>query len=138
MDGNLSKEGMTKDLESLKKAGIGNVVFLEVNVGVPRGTMDFLSDEWLKYYSGIAVYRKSFDLPSNAARGSQKLYLDLGQVKNISRIRLNGEELGVVWTAPWKVDITSTVKQKGNYLEIEVANLWPTSLSAMSNCLTTV
>ena len=46
MDGNLSREGMTKDLESMKVAGIGNVLFLEVNVGVPRGKVDFLSDEW--------------------------------------------------------------------------------------------
>lgn len=46
MDGNLSKEGMTKDLESMKTAGIGSVVFLEVNVGVPRGKVDFLSEEW--------------------------------------------------------------------------------------------
>jgi hypothetical protein len=37
MDGNSSKEGMTKDLESMKKAGISSAVYLEVNVGVPRG-----------------------------------------------------------------------------------------------------
>ena len=43
MDGNLSREQMTADLESMKKAGIGNVIFLEVNVGVPRGKVDFLS-----------------------------------------------------------------------------------------------
>ena len=46
MDGNLSKEGMTKDLESMKRVGIGSVVFLEVNVGIPRGHVDFLSAEW--------------------------------------------------------------------------------------------
>jgi hypothetical protein len=46
MDGNLSREGMTADLESMKKAGIGYALFLEVNVGVPRGKIDFLSDEW--------------------------------------------------------------------------------------------
>ncbi len=46
MDGNLSREAMTADLESMKKAGIGNVLFLEVNVGVPRGTVDFLSPQW--------------------------------------------------------------------------------------------
>ena len=50
MDGNLSKEGMTKDLESMKKAGIGQVVFLEVNVGVPRGEVDFMSEEWLDHF----------------------------------------------------------------------------------------
>ena len=46
MDGNISKEGMTKDLESMKQAGIGSVVFLEVNVGVPRGNVDMMSPEW--------------------------------------------------------------------------------------------
>ena len=46
MDGNLSREGMTRDLESMKAAGMGHVVFLEVNVGVPRGPVDFLSERW--------------------------------------------------------------------------------------------
>lgn len=46
MDGNISKESITKDLEAMKEAGIGYVTFLEVNVGVPRGKVDFFSDEW--------------------------------------------------------------------------------------------
>jgi len=45
MDGNIEREAITADLESMKKAGIGYVVFLEVNVGIPRGKVDFLSDE---------------------------------------------------------------------------------------------
>ncbi len=46
MDGNLSKEGMTKDLESMKEAGINNLIFLEVGIGVPRGPIDFMSEAW--------------------------------------------------------------------------------------------
>jgi predicted metal-dependent TIM-barrel fold hydrolase len=46
MDGNTDREAMTADLESMKKAGLGYVLFLEVNVGVPRGKVDFLSEEW--------------------------------------------------------------------------------------------
>ncbi|MCK9640532.1 MAG: hypothetical protein M0R39_11550 [Prolixibacteraceae bacterium] len=46
MDGNISQKGMTEDLESMKKAGIGSVIFLEVNVGIPRGPVTFLSDKW--------------------------------------------------------------------------------------------
>ncbi|MEK7720287.1 MAG: glycosyl hydrolase [Bacteroidota bacterium] len=46
MDGNISRKGMTEDLESMKQAGIGSVIFLEVNVGIPRGPVTFLSDEW--------------------------------------------------------------------------------------------
>jgi len=46
MDGNISRKGMTEDLESMKMAGIGSVIFLEVNVGIPRGPVTFLSEEW--------------------------------------------------------------------------------------------
>ena len=51
MDGNMSKEAMTEDLESMKRAGIGNVLFLEVNVGIPRGSVDFLSDQWQEMFT---------------------------------------------------------------------------------------
>jgi hypothetical protein len=50
MDGNLSKEGMTKDLEAMVEAGIGYLVYLEVNVGVPRGDVDFLSPAWRELF----------------------------------------------------------------------------------------
>ena len=50
MDGNLDRAAMTADLESMKKAGIGYVLFLEVNVGLPRGKIDFLSEEWRELY----------------------------------------------------------------------------------------
>jgi hypothetical protein len=80
----------------------------------------------IKYYSGTAFYRQSFDLPGYK-KGSA-LYLDLGKVKNMARIRLNGKDLGTVWTAPWRVDISGAVKTEGNALEIEVVNLWPNRL----------
>lgn len=50
MDGNIEREAITADLESMKEEGIGYVVFLEVNVGIPRGNVDFLSDEWQDLY----------------------------------------------------------------------------------------
>jgi hypothetical protein len=51
MDGNISKPGITKDLEAMKTAGIGSVIFLEVNVGIPRGKIDFLSEEWQNLFA---------------------------------------------------------------------------------------
>ncbi|MGD1010342.1 MAG: glycosyl hydrolase [Candidatus Aminicenantales bacterium] len=87
-------------------------------------------EEGIKYYSGLATYRKAFDLPGRPAGqgASPRLWLDLGTVKNIARVRLNGNDLGVVWCAPWRVEITGTVKPKGNRLEVTVANLWPNRL----------
>src|SRR5208282_136525 len=54
----------------------------------------------------------------------RRLFLDLGVVKNIAQVRLNGRDLGVVWTAPWRVEITDAVKPAGNRLEIDVVNVW--------------
>jgi hypothetical protein len=83
-------------------------------------------DSGIKYYSGTAFYRQSFDMPEYEKGGA--LYLDLGKVSNMARVRLNGKDLGVVWTAPWQVDISKAVKAKDNKLEIEVVNLWPNRL----------
>ena len=56
------------------------------------------------------------------------MFLDLGDVRNVARITLNGHELGVVWTAPWHADVSKVLKAGRNELEIDVANLWPNRL----------
>jgi len=83
------------------------------------------SDIGIKYYSGTAFYRQKFDLPENY---NKRIYIDLGKVKNMARVRINGKEVGTLWTSPWRLDITKFAKQKGNTLEIEVVNLWPNRL----------
>jgi hypothetical protein len=86
-------------------------------------------EKGIRYYSGVATYHKSFDLPASRTNGdSGRLYLNLGAVKDLARVLLNGHDLGVVWTAPRRVDITGVIKQKGNQLEIRVANRWPNRL----------
>ncbi len=85
-------------------------------------------DDGIKCYSGIATYTNSFDLPINAKAGQHTMYLDLGDVENMARVKLNGKDLGVLWTAPWQVDISGIVQEKNNKLEIEVANLWANRL----------
>lgn len=83
------------------------------------------SNEGIKYYSGRAVYHKKFDLDKTVPG---PLYLELGEVKNMARVTLNGKDLGIVWTAPWQVDISGAVQQKNNDLKIEVINLWANRL----------
>jgi hypothetical protein len=81
----------------------------------------------IRHFSGIATYRIAFDLPGNQPPGTG-LRLDLGEVRNVARVTLNGHDLGVIWTAPWQVDITNYVKNGQNTLEIDIANLWPNRL----------
>jgi hypothetical protein len=78
----------------------------------------------IKSYSGTAVYKKTFDLADLPSLAKKPIYLDLGTVNYLARVRLNGRDLGVVWTAPWRVDISGVVKAKHNELEIEVVNTW--------------
>jgi len=85
------------------------------------------TERGIKYYSGIAVYRTSFDLPTRDMR-HVPIYLDLGTVHDMARVRLNGKDLGVVWCAPWRVEISDVLKSGTNDLEIEIVNRWPNRL----------
>ena len=99
--------------------------------GPEKVTFDKLTDwsqndnEGIRYYSGSATYVQTFDY---VGANDKELFLDLGNVKNIARVTLNGKELGIVWTSPWRAKITEPLKKEGNTLEIEVINLWANRL----------
>lgn len=100
--------------------------------GGPANTVFASLQSWTKHaspgirhYSGIAVYRKRFDAPDAPRLSATGCFLDLGRVKNLARVKLNGRSLGTVWTAPWRVAIPAgLLRNAGNELEVEVANLW--------------
>ena len=84
-------------------------------------------EQGIKFYSGKATYHKQFDLDAKAAAAvhdGMRLFLDLGGLKHVAEVRLNGKKLGTLWTAPWRVEITAAVRPSGNDLEIDVVNLW--------------
>lgn len=81
------------------------------------------SEEGIRYYSGMVKYTKTFDLD----KWKDAAILDLGDVQNMARVKLNGTDLGVVWTKN-KLNISNNLRPTGNILEIEVANLWPNRL----------
>ena len=86
-------------------------------------------DPGIRYYSGIARYQRILNLTALPDDGA-RLMLDLGTVHSLARVRINGQDLGVVWCSPWSVDVTAVVRVGENHLEIEVANLWPNRLIA--------
>jgi hypothetical protein len=82
------------------------------------------SDAGVKYFSGTATYRNRFT-PGDGMLGSDRpLYLDLGRVRVIAEVVLNGHDLGILWKPPFVVDITDIVTAGNNDLEIRITNLW--------------
>jgi hypothetical protein len=96
-------------------------------------TFDSLVDwtkrpEWeIQHYSGAARYTKSFTLAA-APKPGQQIMLNLGEVHEVASVRLNGQNVGVVWTKPARINITKFVHKGENALEIKVVNLWPNRL----------
>ena len=78
----------------------------------------------VKYFSGTASYRKQFDLPAAYCGSSRTLILDLGMVKNLAEVMLNGHNLGILWKPPFRVDISDVAQIGENRLEVKVTNLW--------------
>jgi hypothetical protein len=88
-------------------------------------------NEGIKFFSGIATYRKSFDLPESHAK-QKRLFLELGDLAEIAEVTLNGKRLGLTWLPPYRLEISEAVKAGPNQLEIRVANLWANRLNGDS------
>ena len=118
----------------LELTGPWNITF-PAKLGAPeKATFDQLiswSDspvDGIKYFSGTATYTKSFEIPEEYLGKNKHLYLDLGQVKNLAEISINGKPLGILWKEPFRVEITQVVKVGKNQLTVQVTNLWPNRL----------
>jgi hypothetical protein len=83
------------------------------------------ADPLVKYYSGTATYRTTFDVPESViSRETSRFCLDLGRVEVIARVRVNGQDCGIAWKPPYRVDIGQALEAGQNQLEIEVVNTW--------------
>jgi hypothetical protein len=85
-------------------------------------------DESIKYFSGSAIYRKKFTFLPGDGTWEDRHFLDLGEVKIVAEIKLNGKSLGVLWMPPFLVDISDALQVGDNYLEITVTNQWSNKL----------
>jgi hypothetical protein len=99
--------------------GPGSVTFSELTDWTQH------PDDGIKYYSGIAVYDKTFNVDFEPQQDKQ-YFLQLGSVKDvgIAEVKINGKNKGVVWTSPFRVEITEEMQKGKNKLEIKVVNSW--------------
>jgi hypothetical protein len=85
-------------------------------------------EKGIRYYSGIAVYRRDVNIPADLLKPGGRVILDLGEVKNLARITVNGIAFPEVWKPPFACDIASAVRPGTNHVTVEVANLWANRL----------
>ncbi len=84
------------------------------------------SDQGVKYFSGTATYAQDFDVPASWFHRGAKVMLDLGNLKEIAQVSINGTPAGgILWKPPFRADVTSALKPGRNHIEIKVTNLWP-------------
>ncbi|MBN8858064.1 MAG: glycoside hydrolase [Sphingobacteriales bacterium] len=132
-DGKTTSHSLSKPNAVVALTGAWDLSFDTAWGGPAHITTDALKswtdfeDSGIKYYSGTAVYRKSFAVNPVQLKQS-KVILDLGNVLELSTVKINGYSLPVVWAPPFTADITAFVKPGDNMLEVEVTNLWPNRL----------
>ena len=110
-------------------------VYFPAGRGAPeKTTLDSLvswttqAESGVKYFSGTATYQKTIALDAGLLGVGKVIELDLGDVKNLAEVVLNGQNLGVLWKPPFRVDISRVAKAGQNQLEVKITNLWPNRL----------
>jgi hypothetical protein len=81
-------------------------------------------DKGVKYFSGAGTYTKTVQASSDWFKPGATLWIDLGEVKNLAEVRVNGKSLGTVWHAPYRVDATTALKPGPNEIQVKVFNAW--------------
>ena len=79
------------------------------------------NDDRIKYFSGTATYSTTFKINKIP---NLPVYIDLGKVMVMAKVKINGNYVGGVWTAPYCLNITDYIKKGENEVEIEVVNNW--------------
>lgn len=104
-------------------------VRFQPGLGAPAQTqMDELaplsehSDTGIKYFSGTATYENTLNV--SAINKNARYWLDLGDVKNLAEVIVNGKNAGIIWKKPFRIDITDAVKQGANSIQVRVTNTW--------------
>jgi (4-O-methyl)-D-glucuronate---lignin esterase len=85
-------------------------------------------DSGVKYFSGTATYTKEIDVAAADLAAGKSLWLDLGRVKNLAEVFVNGKPLGILWKPPFRVNLAGAAQPGKNKLEIKITNLWPNRL----------
>ncbi len=78
----------------------------------------------VKYFSGTATYARTIEASAKWFHPGQRIWLDLGEVRDIAEVTMNGKPVGYSWAPPDRLDITNDLHPGLNKIEIAVTNEW--------------
>jgi len=81
-------------------------------------------DPGIRYFSGTASYTTEFEIGEPLLRENRGWILDLGSLRDVAEVTLNGRSLGILWKEPFQADISDALRSGRNILEVKVTNLW--------------
>jgi hypothetical protein len=81
-------------------------------------------DPGVRYFSGAGTYKKTVQASPDWFKRGSHLWIDLGDVRNLAVVTINGKDLGEAWHAPYRLDATSALKPGANEITIMVVNAW--------------
>lgn len=82
------------------------------------------NDPGVKFFSGTGIYTKTINAPAEWFEKDAQLWIDLGEIKNLAEVFINGKSMGIVWKKPFRLNVTGALTKGKNTLEIKVTNLW--------------
>lgn len=132
----VDKGSNREETEELQTLTAPWMVTFDKELGGPKKPVRFSTlsswsthpDTLISNYSGTASYASSFKIKS--LKDGKKIYLDLGEIANIAEVIVNGKNCGVVWTAPYRADVTTAIRKGVNTVEVRITNTWANRLMA--------
>ncbi len=95
-----------------------------LDIKIASGSWTENANDEIKHFSGTATYKKTVEIDKKQINKNTRLFLNLGDVKNLASVSVNGKNLGVIWKPPYKIEITNAVHIGDNDIVIEVSNTW--------------
>ena len=141
MNGNITKEGIKADLLWMKRVGLGGFQNFDASLSTPQivpKRLVYMTPEWKDAFFYTTKLADSLGLEMAIAgspgwsgwfRSGAQLWLDLGSVKNLAEVIVNGQSLGIIWKTPFRVNVTGALKEGANTIEVKVTNLWVNRLT---------
>ena len=83
-----------------------------------------INNEGIKYYSGSASYTREFSVGREALSKQKEAFVVFGDIQEMARIFVNGNDCGILWTLPYKARITPYLKEGTNTIKVQVINTW--------------